>query len=78
VAFCDPPYAFCDWGTLLGALDARVAVLESSSTVEVPEGWEVMKSRRYGGTLVTVARTTASDGRPENGHLPRSAAAPAT
>jgi len=62
VAFCDPPYAFGDWATLLSALQADVAIVESASPIEVPPGWEVTKSRRYGGTLVTVARTTPSDG----------------
>jgi 16S rRNA (guanine966-N2)-methyltransferase len=58
LAFCDPPYAFDDWQTLLGALDADLAVLESSREVAVPEGWMVARSRRYGGTLVTVVRIT--------------------
>ncbi|MGH9090528.1 MAG: RsmD family RNA methyltransferase [Acidimicrobiales bacterium] len=59
LALCDPPYAFADWGTLLGSLRAEVAVLESSSEVEVPGGWAVTRARRYGGTLVTVVRTAA-------------------
>jgi 16S rRNA (guanine966-N2)-methyltransferase len=78
VAFCDPPYAFDDWGTLLGALDAEVAVIESSSPVGVPEGWEVTKSRRYGGTLVTVARATPPDGGSDGVESSRSTAANAS
>jgi len=58
LALCDPPYAFGDWKTLLTSLSASVAVLESSTPVEVPEGWVVTRSRRYGGTLITVARQT--------------------
>lgn len=64
VALCDPPYSFGDWDTLLGALRAEVAVLESSAEIDVPAGWVVTRSRRYGGTLVTVVRTardTAAD-----------------
>lgn len=57
LALCDPPYAFADWATLLGSLRAEVAVLESSSEVDVPAGWAVTRARRYGGTLVTVVRT---------------------
>ncbi len=60
LAFCDPPYAFCDWGTLLGWLQADVAVLESAEEIAVPAGWEVTRSRRYGGTLVTVVRQVPS------------------
>lgn len=56
LALCDPPYAFSDWSTLLAMLRADVAVLESGSEIELPTGWMVARSRRYGGTLVTVAR----------------------
>ncbi len=57
LALCDPPYAFREWGTLMASLRADLAVLESSVPFEVPEGWVVTRSRRYGSTLVTVART---------------------
>ncbi|HXW38374.1 MAG TPA: 16S rRNA (guanine(966)-N(2))-methyltransferase RsmD [Acidimicrobiales bacterium] len=60
LAFCDPPYAFDDWDTLLGWLQADVAILESAAEIAVPEGWEVRRSRRYGGTLVTVVRQAQS------------------
>ncbi len=56
LALCDPPYAFRDWRSLLDRLEAGVAVLESGSEVELPPGWVVTRSRRYGGTLVTVVR----------------------
>jgi 16S rRNA (guanine966-N2)-methyltransferase len=71
VAFCDPPYAFCDWDTLLTSLQADLAVLESSAPIDVPAGWVVTRSRRYGGTLVTVARTTPTQ---SPAHPPASAA----
>jgi 16S rRNA (guanine966-N2)-methyltransferase len=56
LAFCDPPYAFDDWAGLLGALRADLAVLESGTEIEVDGDWAVARSRRYGGTLVTVVR----------------------
>lgn len=59
LALCDPPYAFADWATLLGSLRAEVAVLESSTAVEIPAGWAATRERRYGGTLVTVVRTAS-------------------
>jgi 16S rRNA (guanine966-N2)-methyltransferase len=59
VVFCDPPYTFEGWAEVLGLLDADVAVLESSRPLDVPEGLEVVKVYRYGGTLVTLA-----EGRP--------------
>ena len=65
LALCDPPYNFEDWGALLGALDAEMVVMESSSSVSIPDGWMVARERRYGSTLVTVAqpaRPLASSG----------------
>ena len=59
LALCDPPYPFEDWPTLLGTLRADVAVLESAVEINVPGGWMIVKSRRYGGTLVTVVTTTS-------------------
>jgi len=60
LAFCDPPYSFERWDALLGWLQADVAVLESAEEIAVPSGWEVKRSRRYGGTLVTVVRQAPS------------------
>jgi len=57
LALCDPPYDFAAWDELLGRLQATVAVLESRRPVAVPATWEIIRSRRYGGTLVTVVRS---------------------
>ncbi len=61
LALCDPPYDFADWPTLLGALQAATVVAESSTPVALPEGWVVVRERRYGGTLVTVAQRSGAD-----------------
>lgn len=53
---CDPPYDFAGWPDLLADLPADLAVLESGSPITAPQGWGVVKSKRYGGTIVTVAR----------------------
>lgn len=58
LAFADPPYTFDQWTDLLAGLRADVAVLESDRPVDVGEGWEVLKVRRYGGTVVTLAQST--------------------
>ena len=42
---------------LLTRLRASLAVLESRRPVEVPAGWEIIRNKRYGGTLVTVVRS---------------------
>ena len=55
IAFADPPYDFDAWADLLDALHARIAVLESDREVDVGDGWEVVRVKRYGGTVVTLA-----------------------
>jgi 16S rRNA (guanine966-N2)-methyltransferase len=61
LALCDPPYGFSDWHELLSVLPAQLAVLESGSEFEVPDSWIVLRSRRYGGTLVKVVRSAGDD-----------------
>lgn len=55
IAICDPPYAFDRWDELLSVLPARVAVLESDHELAPAPGWEVGRTKRYGGTVVIVA-----------------------
>lgn len=54
VAFADPPYAFTRWPALLAGVRAGLAVLESDREIDVGEAWEVLRSKRYGSTVVTV------------------------
>jgi 16S rRNA (guanine966-N2)-methyltransferase len=68
VAFVDPPYAFSAWAELLATLDAEWAVLESDRHPEVPDTWEIVRSKRYGGTLVTVVAPAGGDDREEKGN----------
>ena len=56
LVLCDPPYDYEGWETLVARLPADLAVLESGAEIAAPDGWEVLRSRRYGGTIVTVAR----------------------
>ena len=58
VVLCDPPYAFADWDRLLTAVPAPLVVAESDRPVDPPAGWEVLRSRRYGTTVVEVLRRT--------------------
>jgi 16S rRNA (guanine966-N2)-methyltransferase len=57
LAFCDPPYAFDQWDGLLARLDADIAVIESNREVEPGPHWEVLRSRRYGSTVVVIVRS---------------------
>ena len=56
VAFVDPPYEFQEWEQLLADLDAAVAVLESDRELAVGDGWQVLRVKRYGDTVVTLAQ----------------------
>ena len=56
IAFCDPPYRFGDWPRLLEGVPARLVVAESDGPVGPVEGWDVTRSRQYGGTVVEVLR----------------------
>ena len=58
LAILDPPYATPDdeWHALLAALDADVAVLESGREVVPPPTWGIVRRRRYGSSVVAIAR----------------------
>jgi 16S rRNA (guanine966-N2)-methyltransferase len=58
----DPPYAFDDddWRSLLGGLEADVVVVESDREVPLPAGWSVVRAKRYGTTVVIIARKEGS------------------
>jgi len=53
----DPPYGFDGWPGLLAVVRDRlepggVVVVESDREIEVPDGLMVLRTRRYGGTVV--------------------------
>jgi 16S rRNA (guanine966-N2)-methyltransferase len=56
VAFADPPYAFDDWSALLAVVPARLVAIEARSHVELVPPWGPLRSKRYGDTVVTLAR----------------------
>jgi 16S rRNA (guanine966-N2)-methyltransferase len=56
VAFADPPYAFDGWPALLTRLEhVGLAVLESDRELDLPAPWQVLRQKRYGTTVVTLA-----------------------
>lgn len=59
LCLADPPYAFAEWGELLAGLDAEVVVLESDRAIELPTAFGAPRSRRYGGTVVTLGRRSS-------------------
>ena len=58
LALLDPPYVHDDeaWQGLLGGLAAGTVVVESDREVPVPEPWRVLRTKRYGGTVVLIAQ----------------------
>jgi 16S rRNA (guanine966-N2)-methyltransferase len=64
VVLCDPPYDFADWPALLVALEpvlpTGLAVLESDREVELEAQWQEIRTRRYGGTVVSIVRRRQS------------------
>jgi len=59
LALVDPPYAFDGWDDLLASLRVAVVVIESDREIDPGEGWTVVRSRRYGSTVVTISRSRA-------------------
>jgi len=63
----DPPYAWDGWGALLDSLAPLrpLVVAESGAELSLPDGWRALRSKRYGGTVVTLARPHPSDEDPD-------------
>jgi 16S rRNA (guanine966-N2)-methyltransferase len=53
LVLADPPYDFKQWGDLLQGVSGPLVVAESNRPVMPPEGWEVLREKRYGKTWVT-------------------------
>lgn len=58
IAFIDPPYTYDGWNSLLSGLSATLAVCEARNPVECPQGWELVRSDRYGTTVITLLRAS--------------------
>lgn len=57
LVIADPPYDFEQWSDLLRVVTPALApgglvVAESGREIEVPDGWEVRRARKYGRTWV--------------------------
>ena len=64
LVLADPPYAFDGWIDLLDRVSAHLApdglvVVESDRSLALPLGWEKMRERAYGGTVITFAAPPA-------------------
>ena len=63
LVIADPPYAWEGWAQLLAALSPYrpLVLMETGVAVALPPAWSVLKSKRYGGTVVTLARRPPGD-----------------
>jgi 16S rRNA (guanine966-N2)-methyltransferase len=59
LAVADPPYAFDRWGELLGAIRTQLLVCETARDLPAHAGWDVVRHKRYGSTVVTVLKPTS-------------------
>jgi 16S rRNA (guanine966-N2)-methyltransferase len=53
LVLADPPYDFSQWAELLNGITTALVVAESNRPVKPPEGWEILREKRYGKTWVT-------------------------
>ncbi len=58
IVLADPPYRFASWSPLLSLLETRTHTLVAETGSEWNPGpeWETVVVKKYGGTVVTVAR----------------------
>ena len=61
IAFADPPYAWDEWPALLAVVPARIVAIEARSHVALSAEWHPLRSKRYGDTVVTLARRVEGD-----------------
>ncbi|MFM7829578.1 MAG: 16S rRNA (guanine(966)-N(2))-methyltransferase RsmD [Actinomycetota bacterium] len=52
----DPPYDFTDWKQILDQVSADLVVAESDREIVAIEGWQSLRTKRYGRTHVTYLR----------------------
>jgi 16S rRNA (guanine966-N2)-methyltransferase len=63
LVLADPPYSWSEWAALLDevARYSPLVLMETGAEPTLPPPWEALRSRRYGGTLVTLARLRDKD-----------------
>ncbi len=66
LVMADPPYAWQGWAALLAGLAAfePLVLAETGEELVLPEGWQALRSKQYGGTVVTLASPREADGAP--------------
>jgi len=60
LALIDPPYGEDHWSDILGGVRAGTLVAESRGHLEETKGWDVVRDKEYGTTVITVLRRTGT------------------
>jgi len=62
LVLADPPYAFDQWDDVMASIAVTVGggilVIESDREIDLPSTWSCVRQKRYGTTLVLIARRT--------------------
>ena len=61
LVFMDPPYAITDLAPIIEGIRADLVVIESGVEPVAPLGWEFLRHKRYGTTLVSVLSPTTTE-----------------
>jgi len=56
ITFLDPPYDYAEWSELLDRVVSELVVIESDRPIEAGPEWDVLRTKRYGGTVVSIVR----------------------
>lgn len=64
LVLADPPYSFDQWARLACRLApvAGLVLLETGGPLDLGPGWEVVREKHYGGTVVLVAQPVRPPG----------------
>jgi len=71
IVLADPPYSWQGWRALLAGLVpfGPLVVMQTGEEVGLPEGWSSLRCKRYGTTVVTLARAVDRMRGPDGGGL---------
>jgi 16S rRNA (guanine966-N2)-methyltransferase len=58
----DPPYAWDGWGQLFAVLAplGPIVLAETGDDLVVPPEWQALRSKHYGGSVITLARSSGT------------------
>lgn len=61
VVLADPPYGFDEWIELFAAVSADLIVAESNDAIGAVVGWEMLRERSYGSTVLSILGRSSTE-----------------